>query len=124
MTISGEGGGENGTFPAPFYRLARGAPDTAPILRGGLHPNVSGYTRVCSAPHEMARELRRALGMTQAALGAALGVSTDTIRRWETTPDHPRHEPITARRLTAMRRLLTKPIGSVNKDTKSGRGAA
>src|SRR5262245_38547731 len=52
-------------------------------------------------PHEL-RERRRALRLTQAELGERLGVSTNTVARWERGElrvRHPRQVPCTLERL-------------------------
>jgi DNA-binding XRE family transcriptional regulator len=52
-------------------RPRRGAPAT------GASPQPAGLT-----PEEL-RERRRTLGLTQAELGEALGVTANTVARWE-----------------------------------------
>lgn len=122
--ISAAGRGDGGRLHSAVYELARDLGPAAPILVGGMRPAAAGLTDcniaaprakprearlmpAGNAPHEEARRRRLLLGLTQAQMGHRLGVSSDTVRRWETPPDRKRHEPISAARLRQMRELQT-----------------
>lgn len=56
-------------------------------------------------PHRL-RAVRKALGLTQAALGHALGISKIEVYRKETAEDHAYHSPVLHVQVLALRWLL------------------
>lgn len=96
-------------------RLVRGAKEAAAIAKGEADP----ATYKVHVPTDIdVGDIRRGLGMTQAAFASAFGISAGTIRDWEQGRVRPdtaarvllmviRHEPEAVRRTFARHAELT-----------------
>ncbi len=113
----------DGKPPAASYRLALDLGRRAPLLHG-RQADGEGYrdmnieapqarkrdARIMpegDEPHEVVRRTRMQLGLSQGELGQRLDppVRADGVRRWETPPEHKRHEKISRKRLAQIAAL-------------------